>query len=91
MDSELCEGCIPGKVHRLPFGTKEKAAEPGQRIYRNVCGPVEESMSGFRYFVSFKDGWTKFRTIYFIKEKSEVAKRLDQFIAETKTTGYEDM
>ena len=88
MDSELCEGCIYGKAHRLPFGTREKTTKPGERIHTDVCGPFEESMSGFRYFVLFKDDWTKFRTIYFIKEKSEVAEKLSQFIAETKTTGH---
>lgn len=88
MDSELCEGCVYGKAHRLPFGTREKATKPGERIHTDVCGPFQESMSGFRYFVLFKDGWTKFRAIYFIKEKSEVAEKLAQFVAEASTTGH---
>lgn len=88
MDSELCEGCIYGKANRLPFGTRERTTKPGEQIHTDVCGPFEESMSGYRYFVLFKDDFTKFRTIYFMKEKSEVAGKLAQFVAETKTTGH---
>jgi transposase InsO family protein len=88
MDSELCEGCMYGKAHRLPFGTRTKTTKAGQRVHTDVCGPFQESMSGFKYFVLFKDDYTKFRTIYFLKEKSEVAEKLSQFLAETKTVGH---
>lgn len=88
MDTELCEGCIYGKAHRFPFSTRRRATKPGELIHSDVCGPFESSMSGYRYFVLFKDDFTKFRIIYFIKEKSEVADKLNQFIAETKITGY---
>jgi transposase InsO family protein len=88
MDSELCEGCMYGKAHRLPFGTRTKTTKAGERVHTDVCGPFQESMSGFKYFVLFKDDYTKFRTIYFLKEKSEVAEKLSQFLAETKTVGH---
>ncbi|GFV84632.1 retrovirus-related Pol polyprotein from transposon TNT 1-94 [Trichonephila clavipes] len=32
LDKELCEPCIYGKAHRLSFGTREKASEPGELI-----------------------------------------------------------
>lgn len=57
-------------------------------MYIDVCGPFQNSTSGYRYFVLFRDDYTKFRIIYFIKEKSEVADKLKQFLAETKTTGH---
>jgi hypothetical protein len=63
-----------GKAHRLPFGTRAKTTKAGERVHTDVCGPFQESMSGFKYFVLFKDDYTKFRTIYFLKEKSEESK-----------------
>lgn len=88
LNTELCKGCIYGKAHRLPFGTRKKAMKPGELVYTDVCGPFQNSTSGYRYFVLFRDDYTKFRIIYFIKEKSEVADKLKQFLAETKTTGH---
>lgn len=88
MDSELCEGCIYGKAHRLPFGTRKKATEPGERIHTDVCGPFVNTASDNRYFVLFKDDFTKFRTVYFLKQKSDVTRKLSQFIAEAKTAGH---
>lgn len=88
LDTELCEECIYGKAHRLPFGTKKRAMKPGELIHTDVCGPFQNSMSGYHYFVLFKNNYTKFRVIDFIKEKSEVADKLKQFLAETKTAGH---
>ena len=44
-----------------------------------------ESLGGKRFFVVFKDDYSKFRTVYFITEKSEVVEKLKLFIAETQT------
>lgn len=88
INSEICEGCIYGKAHRLPFGTRLRSTKPGELIHTDVCGPFQESMSRYRYFVLFKDDYTRFRTIYFLRQKSEVAEKLGQFLAETKTLGH---
>lgn len=88
MDSELCEGCVYGKAHRLPFGTRSKSTEPGERIHTDVCGPFQESRSGYRYFLLLKDDYTKYRTIYFLRQKSEVSGKLNQFLAEAETVGH---
>ena len=88
LDSEVCEGCIYGKAHRLPFGTRNRASRPGELIHSDVCGPFEKSMGGHLYFVLFKDDYTRFRVIYPIAKKSDVHKKLSQFIAEIKTIGH---
>lgn len=44
LDSELCEGCIFGKRHRLMSGTREQATKPGELIHSDVCGPFVNSM-----------------------------------------------
>lgn len=88
LDSELCEGCIYGKAHRRRFGTRERAKAQGELMHSDVCGPFVNSMSGYRYFVIFKDDYSKFRYVYFIKEKSEVPDKLKIMLAETKATGH---
>jgi hypothetical protein len=58
-------------------------------VYADVCGPMQnDSFSGYRYYVNFKDDFTKFRSVYFLKQKSEVASKLKVFLAEAKTMGH---
>ncbi|GFS54006.1 retrovirus-related Pol polyprotein from transposon TNT 1-94 [Trichonephila clavipes] len=85
---ELCEPCIYGKAHRLSFGTREKASEPGELISADVCGPFDESFQKKKYLVVFKDSFTKFRYGYLIKEKSEVKEVLEHMLAHIRTLGY---
>ncbi|UYV76010.1 hypothetical protein LAZ67_13002124 [Cordylochernes scorpioides] len=76
---------------RLSFGSREQYAstQPGNLIHVDVCGPMQEvSKGGMRYFVCFKDDFTKYRSVYFLKEKSQVIEKLEQFLLETKTTGH---
>lgn len=55
MDTELCEGCSYGKAHRFPLGTREKATKPRDRVHTDVCSPFQSSVSGYRYFVLFRE------------------------------------
>ena len=58
-------------------------------MHSDVCGPMKtESLGGKRFFVVFKDDYSKFRTVYFIKKKSEVVEKLKLFIAEAQTLGH---
>ncbi|UYV63360.1 hypothetical protein LAZ67_2003844, partial [Cordylochernes scorpioides] len=91
MDNEPCETCIYGKQHRLSFGSREQYAstQPGNLIHVDVSGPMQEvSKGGMRNFVCFKDDFTKYRSVYFLKEKSQVIEKLEQFLLETKTTEH---
>lgn len=86
---DTCEGCMYGKAHKLKFGTREHTTAPGQLIHADVCGPIEvASARSYRYFVLFKDDYSKYRHVYFMKEKSEVASKLEQMLAETRTLGH---
>lgn len=83
-DNEFfCEGCAYGKQHRLPFhGKKDRATRVREIIYTDVCGPMEvESLGRKLYFVAFKDDFSSFREIHFIREKSEVFEKLKLFCA----------
>lgn len=89
LDSELCTGCVYGKAHRRKFGTRERTKAPGEIIHTDVCGPFPNSFKKFRYFVLFKDDYSKYRQVYFIKHKYEVKEKLVQMIKETKNAGHE--
>jgi len=88
LDSEFCEGCIFGKAHRLQFGTRVRVTKPGELVHADVCGPFCYSYSNYRYFVLFKDDYSGYRFVYFMKEKSEVSEKLEWMLAECQTIGH---
>ena len=61
---------------------------PGELIHCDVCGPFEiPSFRGYRYFVLFKDDFSRYRRVYFMQEKSEVTSKLEEMLAKAKTSG----
>ena len=85
---QFCEECVYGKAHRLKFGTRENAARPGELMSADVCGPFDESFRKYRYFVVFKDHYSKLRFIAFLRNKSDVAEALKDMLAKTKNEGH---
>lgn len=88
LDREICEPCVYGKAHRLAFGTRRKASQPGELIATDLCGPFDVSFSKKRYMAIFKDMFTKFRYCYIIAEKSDVTAALQSMIAHAKQQGH---
>lgn len=62
--------------------------KPGEVIHSDVCGPFCNSLSNCRYFVLFKDDYSGFRYVYFMKERSEVPEKLKWMLAECKAAGH---
>lgn len=87
-DKLKCEGCIYGKTHKKPFGTRERATAPGELIHADVCGPFAESVGKNKYFVVFKDDFSGYRFVYFMRKKSEVKDKLIQMLNEAKVAGH---
>lgn len=69
-----CDGCAFGKLHRLSFGLREeKSTKCGEIIHADLVGAIEtESFAGSKYFIMFKDDYSHFRFVFFLKQKSEV-------------------
>lgn len=69
-----CEECLESKFDRAPFNDQiKREASPLERIYSDVCGPMEEdSFQGSKYFVSFIDGYSRYAKVFTIRSKSEV-------------------
>jgi hypothetical protein len=79
---EFCDGCVLVKAHRQSFGTRtSQPSIVAEQINADVCSPMtESSVGGARYYVCFKDDYSKFRHVFFITTKSEVADCLRKFL-----------
>lgn len=70
-----CHSCALGKQPRkhFPNRTTPRATTVGRRVHVDLCGPVGvPTLSGCKYFVLFKDEFSTYRIIYFVKTKDEV-------------------
>ena len=82
----FCEGCVEGKMHRQPFksvGESHHSSRKLQLVHSDVCGPMDKSLGGKRYFVSFIDDYSRCCAVYFINNKSEVFEKFKEFEAST--------
>jgi transposase InsO family protein len=74
---------MKGKMTRLPFPSgRNRANEIGQLKHSDVCGPIQvASPGGSRYYVIFKDDYSGWTVINFIKHKSEVEEKFKNYAA----------
>ena len=71
----FCEACQLGKAHVLPFKQKSEHRQwqLGEFFHSDLCGPMSvDSLGGSRYFIAFKDDFSGYRYVYFLKHKSDV-------------------
>ena len=72
----FCQGCVEGKMHRLPFKSVGEIRRL-ELVHSDVCGPMPtESIGGCKYFMTFIDDYSRCCSVYFMRHKSEV---LDKF------------
>jgi hypothetical protein len=79
-----CPGCAKGKMHRLQYPqiSTRPATFRGERIHTDVRGPMSfASIGGARFFVLFKDEFSGWFSVYFMKNKSEVPNHFETFNA----------
>ena len=77
-----CLGCIKGKQHRVSFNhvATHRSTQPLQLIHTDVCGPMQTtSLGGARYFITFIDDYTRYTTVYTMKQKSEAFHYFTQY------------
>jgi transposase InsO family protein len=68
-----CNGCNLGKMHKLPFSTSTRiTTRVGELIHTDLVGPMHiSSPNGVKYYVVFKDDYSRYKVVYFLKLKSE--------------------
>ena len=89
VNEEFCNGCQFRKYQRSICSTRPvHSQKPEDIIHSDVCRPIKtESLGRKRFFVMFKDDYSKFRTVYFLK-KSAMVEKLKLFIAKAQTLGH---
>ena len=70
-----------GKNIRKYFPQSEhKSKEPLDLVHSDVCGPMSvHSFSGYSYYVTFINDYSRKTWIYFLKAKSKVFERFREF------------
>lgn len=77
----VCSGCVYGKQHRISHPINPKVSKnPLDLIHVDLCEMNIRSLGGAKYFLLFKDDFSHFRTVYFLKSKDEAAAKLDIFM-----------
>lgn len=77
-----CQVCIKGKMTHLPFPVKSRArsAAPLDLIHSDICGPMQtQTPQGKRYILTFIDDFSKYTTVYLLREKSEAFTKFKEF------------
>ena len=85
----ICEPCLAGKMNADPFhSSNSRAKQPLGLVHTDVHGPVKvQTVSGYRYWVTFIDDFTRLRAAIPLKRKSDTFAAFKQYKAwaETKT------
>ena len=78
-----CEACTKAKMHHIPVPkqSSNKTTQPLELIHSVVCGPMNtDSIGGSKYILTFTDYYTRYVTVYFLKNKSEVYEKFQEYV-----------
>jgi len=80
MISDFCASCYMGKSHRLSSHSSTSVYSPLELIFTDLWGPSHlTSDSGFKYYVSFVDAFSRYTWIFPIKTKAETTSVFHNF------------
>jgi len=69
----VCETCVVSKSHRAPFPPSEsKSTRILELIHSDLLGPLDKSLAGSQYMLTFLDDYSHMTFCYFLKKKSQV-------------------
>ena len=73
----MCES----KEHKNPFSKRDpKTKGILELVHSDVCGPMPSTyLSGYVYYVTFIDDYSRKTWVYFLKSKDEVFGKLKEF------------
>lgn len=86
-----CDGCMYGKMHRLPFPTKgrDRAEKIGDLIHGDVGVVNVVTPDGCKFYSLLKDDYTEFTNAKLLKKKSDAGTHVIEFCEKIKTqTGH---
>ena len=77
----VSKGCAKGKNIKNPFPKSDTKTEGIlELVHSDVCGPMPStSLSGYVYYVTFIDNYSRKTWVYFLKSKDEVFGKFKEF------------
>ena len=85
---QSCPHCTTANATHLPHGgSRYVASRPGLLVHGDTVGPFLPSREGYRYALILVDDHTRFKFVYFLREKSDALKRMQRFAAEFNAHG----
>ena len=82
-DFEKCETCSQAKITKRPHKSVVRNTELLELIHSDLCrfeGIL--TREGYRYIVTFIDDFSKYTTIYLLKNKSDAFEKFQDFLKE---------
>lgn len=82
-EGRSCDTCEVSKHTHTSFPRKEgrRASKPMEVVHMDVFGPIDTvSLGGSKYAILFTDDFSKWRTIYFMKSKSETLDKVKEYL-----------
>jgi hypothetical protein len=82
-NQDVCRGCALGKFSKASSPSSDtRSARILDLVHTDVCGPMtRRSLSGCEYYLTFINDYSRNTWIYFLKAKSEVFTRFQEFRA----------
>jgi Integrase core domain len=78
----ICEPCLAGKMHANPFSSSEwHASRPLELVHTDVHYVGDATFSGFKYWITFIDDFSRFCFILPLKAKSDAFEAFKTFKA----------
>lgn len=76
-----CEACLLGKAHSRPFGrSKIRTKRVLELVHSDISGKISiANPHQYAYFMVLIDDYSRYTTVYLLREKSEVFKYFKQY------------
>ena len=78
-----CEACVYGKMSKnsFPKMSENHAKKPFDLVHSDLCGPMQvTSKGGSKYMLTFTDDFSRYTTVYFLKNKNETLERFKEYV-----------
>jgi len=85
LPDHICEDCAETKSVRASFpkSAQRRTTAKLQLVHTDLWGPITPtSIGGAAYAVIFVDDYTRLKKLYFMKRKSELPAKLEDFVAD---------
>ncbi|MBW0541438.1 hypothetical protein O181_081153, partial [Austropuccinia psidii MF-1] len=81
---EFCEACALSKSKQLPYkGTLRRAITPGHTVHSDLSGKISPpSIGGGNYYLKLTDDFSRFKSIYILKRKSDTVTAIKDYVHE---------